>query len=83
MTQRLYYTDAYLRAFEATVERVDRRGDRLLVTLDRTAFYPSWWAAVHTGDIGLPVSSTSSTKTADRLRVEPDSWNPPGCPGCH
>ena len=41
MTERLYYTDAYLRAFEATVERVDQRGDRLFVTLDRTAFYPS------------------------------------------
>jgi alanyl-tRNA synthetase len=41
MTERLYYTDAYLRAFEATVERVDHRGDRLFVTLDRTAFYPS------------------------------------------
>jgi alanyl-tRNA synthetase len=41
MTKRLYYTDAYLHAFEATVERVDRRGERLFVTLDRTAFYPS------------------------------------------
>ena len=41
MTDRLYYTDPYLQAFEATVERVDQRGDRLFVTLDRTAFYPS------------------------------------------
>ena len=41
MTERLYYTDAYLRAFEATVERVDQSGGRLVVTLDRTAFYPS------------------------------------------
>src|SRR3954471_24891063 len=41
MTDRLYYTDPYLRAFDATVVRVDRRDDRLLVTLDRTAFYPT------------------------------------------
>ncbi len=41
MTDRLYYTDPYLRAFDATVARVDRRDDRRVLTLDRTAFYPS------------------------------------------
>ncbi len=41
MTDRLYYTDPYLRAFDATIARVDRRDDRLVVTLDRSAFYPS------------------------------------------
>ncbi len=41
MTDRLYYRDPYLREFDATVSRVDRRDDRLLVTLDRTAFYPT------------------------------------------
>jgi alanyl-tRNA synthetase len=41
MTHRLYYTDPYLRAFDATVARLDRRDDHLLVTLDRTAFYPT------------------------------------------
>jgi alanyl-tRNA synthetase len=41
MTDRLYYTDPYLRAFDATVTRAERRGDRLAVTLDRTAFYPT------------------------------------------
>ena len=41
MTDRLYYTDPYLRAFDATVGRVEHRDDRLLVTLDRTAFYPT------------------------------------------
>jgi alanyl-tRNA synthetase len=41
MTDRLYYTDPYLRAFDAAVARVERRGDRLAVTLDRTAFYPT------------------------------------------
>ena len=41
MTDRLYYLDPYLREFDATVSRVDRRDDRLVVTLDRTAFYPT------------------------------------------
>jgi alanyl-tRNA synthetase len=37
MTDRLYYTDAYLRTFDARVERVEGG----IVTLDRTAFYPT------------------------------------------
>ena len=41
MTDRLYYTDAYLREFEARiVGRLDH-GDRPAVLLDRTAFYPT------------------------------------------
>ncbi|HEX6106521.1 MAG TPA: alanyl-tRNA editing protein [Gemmatimonadales bacterium] len=39
MTQRLYYTDAYLRTFDASV--VERSEDGLRVYLDRTAFYPT------------------------------------------
>jgi alanyl-tRNA synthetase len=41
MTDRLYYRDPYLRTFDATVEKVEPRGDRWSVALDRTAFYPS------------------------------------------
>jgi len=41
MTARLYYDDPYLSTFEATVTAVDRRGDQLVVTLDRTTFYPT------------------------------------------
>ena len=41
MTDRLYYLDPYLRAFDATIERVEARGDLVAITLDRTAFYPS------------------------------------------
>lgn len=37
MTERLYYTDPYLRRFEAQV--VDSEGNRIY--LDRTAFYPA------------------------------------------
>jgi alanyl-tRNA synthetase len=53
MTDRLYYTDPYLRTFDATVARVDRGDDRLLVTLDRTAFYPtSGGQPFDTGQLG-------------------------------
>ena len=41
MTDRLYYRDPYLHAFDGTIERVERRGDLVAVTLDRTAFYPT------------------------------------------
>ena len=41
MTTRLYYDDAYLAAFDASVATVDDRDGRLVVTLDRTAFYPT------------------------------------------
>lgn len=39
MTTRLYYTDSYLRTFDARV--VDRSDDGCRVYLDRTAFYPT------------------------------------------
>ena len=51
MTDRLYYRDPYLHTFDATVERVELRDDLLLVTLDRTAFYPTSGGQPH--DTGL------------------------------
>src|SRR4051794_26195930 len=39
MTERLYYTDSYLREFQARV--VDRSTDGRTVYLDRSAFYPT------------------------------------------
>jgi len=41
MTDRLYYNDPYCRAFDASIERVAERGGQLVVTLDRSAFYPT------------------------------------------
>jgi alanyl-tRNA synthetase len=41
MTDRLYYTDPYLREFDGVIAAVDRRGDRLVAVLDRTCFYPT------------------------------------------
>jgi alanyl-tRNA synthetase len=57
MTDRLYYTEPYLQAFDAVVSRAERRLDRLVVTLDRTAFYPtSGGQPFDTGTLGgLPV----------------------------
>ncbi|MCU1272576.1 MAG: alanyl-tRNA synthetase [Bryobacterales bacterium] len=39
MTERLYYTDSYLREFRARV--LERSGDGATLYLDRTAFYPT------------------------------------------
>ncbi len=60
MTERLYYSDAYLRAFTARVVAVEprgERGERPGVILDRTAFYPTSGGQPHdTGALaGLPV----------------------------
>ena len=41
MTERLYYTDSYLQAFDAQVVNVRDVGGRPGVVLDRTAFYPT------------------------------------------
>src|SRR5262245_1590791 len=41
MTDRLYYTDAYMREFEAVIERVDVHDGVTSIRLDRTAFYPT------------------------------------------
>jgi alanyl-tRNA synthetase len=41
MTERIYYTDAYRTAFEATVTAVDAQSARTTVCLDTTAFYPT------------------------------------------
>jgi alanyl-tRNA synthetase len=51
MTHRLYYTDSYLRDFEASV--VDRSDNGHRVYLDRTAFYPaSGGQPFDTGQLG-------------------------------
>jgi len=41
MTERLYYTDAYLRSFDSSIVRVGVREGRTSIVLDRTAFYPT------------------------------------------
>lgn len=39
-TERLYYQDAYIRSFSATVLACEKQGKRWAVTLDRTIFFP-------------------------------------------
>ena len=41
MTQRLYYTDAYCRSFDAVVVRALDHGGHPAAVLDRSAFYPT------------------------------------------
>ena len=51
MTERLYYQDAYLAAFQATV--LERADDGRRLYLDRTAFYPTSGGQPHdTGRLG-------------------------------
>ncbi len=40
MTEKLYYTDAFLQGFHAVVVSCEAEKDLFAVTLDRTAFYP-------------------------------------------
>jgi alanyl-tRNA synthetase len=63
MTDRLYYNDPYLQAFDATIERVEHRGERLVVTLDRTAFYPS--SGGQPFDTGVLVIADCGLRIAD------------------
>ena len=41
MTERLYYTDAYLAEFDANVIATEQVDGRAAAILDRTAFYPT------------------------------------------
>ncbi len=41
MTDRLYYNDAYLKSFDARVTAVSERNGKPVITLDRSAFYPT------------------------------------------
>src|SRR5688572_18011703 len=51
VTDRLYYTDAYLTRFDALI--ADRAAEGLRVYLDRTAFYPTSGGQPHdTGSLG-------------------------------
>jgi len=53
MTDRLYYTDPYLKECDAVIERVDEREGRIAIVLDRTVFYPtSGGQSFDTGTLG-------------------------------
>lgn len=53
MTEKLYYADSHIRTFSAAVTSCRQEGERWLVTLDRTAFFPEGGGqAADTGLIG-------------------------------
>ena len=56
-TERLYYTDCYLREFEASVLKVEPDSQGFRVYLDQTAFYPeSGGQPMDSGTLGgIPV----------------------------
>jgi len=40
MTEKLFYVDAYMKEFDATVISCESKGDKWVIVLDKTAFYP-------------------------------------------
>ena len=91
MTERLYYNDSSLLEFDATVTAVEEQGDQALVSLDRSAFYPTTGGQnFDTGEIfGIANGSRvrvidvqEQEKTGDIVhRIEcPPGWLSPGVP---
>ncbi len=82
MTERLYYTDPYLRTFDATVARVDSRDGRARVFLDRTAFYPtSGGQPFDVGTLGALTVVDVSDEDEDGSIAHVVSGGPPPKPG--
>jgi alanyl-tRNA synthetase len=63
LTERLYYTDAYLRTFDAHIVQVRTDGARTHVALDRSAFYPTSGGQPH--DTGMLAGARVVDVTAD------------------
>ena len=86
MTERLYYTDAYLRVFTARVEAAEREGEwgpRPGVILDRTAFYPTSGGQPHdTGTLaGAPVVDVVEVNDSIvHIIAGPQEVTPPALP---
>ncbi len=51
MTEKLYYIDSHMKTFTARVTSCEQSGERYLVTLDRTAFFPEGGGQL--GDSGV------------------------------
>ena len=91
MTERLYYNDSSLLEFDATVTDVAEQGDQALVSLDRSAFYPtSGGQNFDTGEI-FGIANGSRVRVIDVQEQEqtgdivhlidcPPGWLQPGVP---
>ena len=64
MTQRLYYSDVYLKEFDAVVLKCTQAGTDWEVIPDRSAFYPE--GGGQSGDRGL----IRDEETGDVIRVQ-------------
>jgi misacylated tRNA(Ala) deacylase len=69
MTDPLYHTDAYLRAFDAVVTAVDGSA----VALDRTAFYPGGGGQPH--DLGTLTSGGQTWPVTRVRKAGADVWH--------
>ena len=58
MTQKLYYEDSCLKEFDALVTGCEKKEDRFLIRLDRSAFYPE--GGGQSGDRGILVRQDQS-----------------------
>ena len=65
LTHRLYFDDAYLTAFDATVLDVQQRADGPWLRLDRSAFYPTSGGQPHA--IGTLTGPTGTAQVLDVL----------------
>ena len=91
LTERLYYNDSSLLEFDATVTAVEEQGDQALVSLDRSAFYPtSGGQNFDTGEI-FGIANGSRVRVIDVQEQEqtgdilhliecPPGWLRPGVP---
>ena len=88
---RLYYDNPTLLEFDATVTRVEDRGEKALVSLDRSAFYPTSGGqnfdtgliyAVATGARVRVIDVQEQEDTGDILHLIecPPGWLRPGVP---
>ena len=70
-TERLYYTDSWLRSFDARVLRAEPAGEKVHVLLDRTAFYPaSGGQPFDTGTLGTArVSDVFESESGEVVHV--------------
>ncbi len=68
VAEKLYWCDAYMRSFSARVTQIEGEGagGKLVIALDRTAFYPT--GGGQPNDIGKLVSSGKTIKVVDVIK---------------
>ncbi len=73
MTELLYYDDAYLREFDATVAAMQKKDGMLRVALDRTAFYPG--GGGQPNDIGWLTTASRRLSVSKAKREGDQVWH--------